>query len=842
MKKILLSIFGLVLALSVGAQTNLITNPGFETGDDTGWAGYNRSVIAAADAFEGDYVGAINDDAAGSFLYPSIIVKPGSTYRFALAAKWPNGCSVAGVAMVVKTVTDGVTYPNNQSIGQTPNINTTDWKVDSMELIVPEGVTEVKLVHWKGKSEICYIDSLVFYEVLNPNPIPDIILSDDDEILEAAEDGEVITVNMTNDVFANPLVPENWTVSNLPAGVTVGAVSRVSDTEATITLSGNATLDYDVDITDFTVVIAGAEFSNYEWPVTVNTGVTFIATVEVVTEEVIWEEDFSTWTPDIELDSAYLASMDFRTQGAPDSIKVIDGVGHMYSSDANSKNNWMFRTIELIPGASYIFSMDLKTPAGKTRPIIWGAQDDQIQGELLEASTEFTTVTVPFTVGTDKDTVELGVYKWGGTGTESNFDNWKLSIIMEPLIQASNDGEILEGSEEGEKITVSAMYDTFVASPNIANWSATGLPTGVTLGSLNRVSDTSVEITLAGNATIDYDMDSLVVITATQDEFVTSEKQLTAYAPVVFTATVEPPPALTLSDDGEILEGAEDTEVLTLTIADDTFVASLTAGNWTVSNLPTGVTAAVARVSDTEVSITLSGNATEDYDMDITDVTVTIAAAEITTYAEDLMVSTGVTLTATVEPAVITISDDGDITEGAEDGEVITVTLSEDTFVASLTVGNWTVTNLPAGVTAGSVSRTGDTSAEITLSGNTTDDYDTDITDVSVTVAAAELTLSATDVTASGVTFTAVIESAIKSDMIEGLQLYPNPVINRLNISAESTIESIRVYDLLGSKIFEKDQINSSYFELVTDSWNSGIYIVNIEDSKDRKSVYKVVK
>jgi len=42
--------------------------------------------------------------------------------------------------------------------------------------------------------------------------------------------------------------------------------------------------------------------------------------------------------------------------------------------------------------------------------------------------------------------------------------------------------------------------------------------------------------------------------------------------------------------------------------------------------------------------------------------------------------------------------------------------------------------------------------------------------------------------------------------------------------------------------VFELRQVNTSHVELSTDSWKSGIYIVNIEDNMDRKSVYKVVK
>jgi len=835
MKKLVLFLFSSMMILSVSAQTNLLENYGFETGDDTGWLGYNHSVIAADDAFEGSYVGAINDAQAGSFLYNPVAVTPGKTYKFRLTAKWPNGCSIDGIAMVIK---DG-----GNTLATTEKIKTTEWSTVSAEVIIPAGVTEVKIPIWKPVSELCYIDSLTFYEVEGGGvTLPELALSDDGEILEDFEDGEVITVTLTNDTFVDPIVPENWTVTNLPAGVSAGAITRLSDTEVTITLSGNTTGDYDTDITNMKVNIAAEEFTTYESSIMVKTGVTFIATAEG-TEEVIWEENFDAFTTGVNLDSAYLASMDFRTQGRPDSVQAVDGYIKIFTSELDGKNNWVLTSKVLNPGMTYKYSVDVKTPDGaKTFGVVWRANSDQIKTNEVK-SKEWVNATAQFTLAHDADTVDLGVYRWGYP-KETHFDNMKLVQIKEPTLTVTNDGEILEGAEDGEVITVKAHFDTFVAAPDIANWSGTMLPEGVSLGSLNKVDDTTVEITLAGNASVDYEADIVASVSASRDELTTSNKGLSANG-VVFTAevAVADPPVLAMTDDGEIKEGMEDGEVITVTLENDTFVDPLVAENWTVSNLPEGVTAAVASVNDTAVTVTLTGNTTGDYDADITDLTVSITAAELTAHTEDVSVSTGVTLKADVEVAAITMADDGEIKEGAEDGEVITVSLEQAEFEAALTAANWTLTNLPAGVTVGGVAAEDASTAKITLAGNASEDYDTDITNAELTVAAAEIAHWDTDLTAaSGVTFVAEIESGIHDFTLNGLKIYPNPVKDQMIVSAEENIKSINVYDLLGNKVFEINELNDNEVELFVSHLHSGIYMVNVTDVNGLQKTVKIIK
>ena len=104
-----------------------------------------------------------------------------------------------------------------------------------------------------------------------------ISMSDDGSINEGSENGELITVKLTGMKFANALTASNWKLLNLPEGVTIGKVTRVSDTEASIALSGNSKADYDSDLTDTGLECAAAEVTGREAPLTCTSGVTFKA-------------------------------------------------------------------------------------------------------------------------------------------------------------------------------------------------------------------------------------------------------------------------------------------------------------------------------------------------------------------------------------------------------------------------------------------------------------------------------------------------------------------------------------------------------------------------------------
>ena len=109
-----------------------------------------------------------------------------------------------------------------------------------------------------------------------------------------------------------------------------------------------------------------------------------------------------------------------------------------------------------------------------------------------------------------------------------------------------------------------------------------------------------------------------------------------------------------------------------------------------------------------------------------------------TTGATGTSGTTGTTGTTGISgPAVL--SADVTIPEGLEDGKIISVTLENAVFAASITAGNWSVSNLPSGVSVGSFSRVSDTQVDIVLSGNRNSNYSNDITNAMVYCGSNEL-------------------------------------------------------------------------------------------------------
>lgn len=226
---------------------------------------------------------------------------------------------------------------------------------------------------------------------------------------------------------------------------------------------------------------------------------------------------------------------------------------------------------------------------------------------------------------------------------------------------------------------------------------------------------------------------------------------------------------------------------ITLTLTGEIFKNELiTASNIILNNKPAGHTvASVTKNSTTNTTVTLAYDGM-DFDSNISNFSVTVNAAELA--AGNDLTSGLMSVLAVNDYESISLSDNHDISTGDEDGKVITVTLTGGTFANTLTPANWTVTNLPAGVTKGTVTRTDATHAAITLSGNATVSYDNNITNVTVSCTAAEYadsTGGASLTAGSGVTLTGALALpflTVQSPVI------PEAAVNNGSVTATQTI------------------------------------------------------
>ncbi|WP_347374086.1 fibronectin type III domain-containing protein [Aequorivita sp. Q41] len=84
------------------------------------------------------------------------------------------------------------------------------------------------------------------------------------------------------------------------------------------------------------------------------------------------------------------------------------------------------------------------------------------------------------------------------------------------------------------------------------------------------------------------------------------------------------------------------------------------------------------------------------------------------------------------------------------------------------------------------------------------------------------------------------MQLAVANENFSSFMFYPNPIKDKLNLSAKDPIEKIEVYSLLGQKIIEV-RSNTSQVQLNTNAMQQGVYFIKVTINKAEK-VFRVVK
>lgn len=71
--------------------------------------------------------------------------------------------------------------------------------------------------------------------------------------------------------------------------------------------------------------------------------------------------------------------------------------------------------------------------------------------------------------------------------------------------------------------------------------------------------------------------------------------------------------------------------------------------------------------------------------------------------------------------------------------------------------------------------------------------------------------------------------------------VFPNPVQNEINIISKESINKVSIFDISGRKLFDEVQINDFMIKINLSAFKIGIYLVEVIDSKEKKTVTKVV-
>lgn len=204
---------------------------------------------------------------------------------------------------------------------------------------------------------------------------------------------------------------------------------------------------------------------------------------------------------------------------------------------------------------------------------------------------------------------------------------------------------------------------------------------------------------------------------------------------------------------GNLTETSLDGAQLTLEAVLDSFAGSVDASQFTLNNAPAGTSIAGAALSEGKCILTLAYDGT-DFDTDINNLSVTVAGAAVN--GSQGMTSNSLAISAVVEPHV---TPDQALTEKDLDGRTLTVDLQTGTFSdVTLDAGSFTLNNAPPGLSVAGVNYTGATQCNIILASDGSD-FDSDITDCSITIAGGELN-DGNPQTTDKFTLTAVQESA----------------------------------------------------------------------------------
>jgi len=321
-----------------------------------------------------------------------------------------------------------------------------------------------------------------------------------------------------------------------------------------------------------------------------------------------------------------------------------------------------------------------------------------------------------------------------------------------------------EAALNGQTVTIDLINETFNGvTLEAGHFTPNNAPAGLSIfGIVGTPTSTHVELVLQfipGDFDVDFPNFTINI-----DPLVLSQSSAgltTSTTPI--TSMIE----LATMIDPTLNEVALDGQAVTLNLTDETFDDPLEAGNFALGgtagvNYPNGLSVeSVVRNSATEAVVNLAFDGT-DFDSDFTDFYITIAEADLAqTSTGVLATSNRLTIQAYIENPVATFIPGPPLSEYSLNGRVLTLTLTEESFInpAGLVPGNFTLVNAPPGLSIQSVTADA-TSAAIELQFDLTD-FDVDYSDFHISIDDIVLVQSSADLLTNSLPITYGLEPEI---------------------------------------------------------------------------------
>ncbi len=544
----------------------------------------------------------------------------------------------------------------------------------------------------------------------------------DPTLNETDLDGQSLTITLANETFVDLTPdPNHFTLNNAPGGLTIESFTEVTTSSAVMNLAFLPG-DFDAGIPDFSISIDPAALSQTSDELLTTNAIAISADIESVA-----------------IDDPSLNEADLDGQSL-----TITLANETFADLTLDPDNF---TLNNAPGGLTIESFTAVTPSTAVLNLAF------LPGDFDGSYTNFS-ISI--------DATELN--QTSGPAITSN------EITITAFIESATMNAptaLFESTLDGQTVTITLLNETYDAALESANFvlggtSGVDYPAGLSILSVGRTNATVAVVTLAFDGTdFDSDFTNAYITIDNADLAQTSTGVLTPSNRLTINAFVEVPQA-TLSADSTLEERRLDARTLTIDLTQETFSdpGLLVPGNFTLNNAPGGLSIEgfAGTPSGTQAILDLAFTP-GDFDTDIANFSISIDPSVLIQSGTDLITNV-LPVIGNIESA--TLAPDP-LTEGALNGQVITITLNNEFFdpPSFIDATNFVLINEPGGLTINSAVATSATVAQLTLQ-YTGGDFDTDITNFAVGIIPVELRYtSGGNLITSPITIQALVENPV---------------------------------------------------------------------------------
>ncbi len=518
------------------------------------------------------------------------------------------------------------------------------------------------------------------------------------------------TATITGDTFTNPggtLLPAKYSISNLPAGLTASITVNAGGTVATLSLASTATLHTISDgITNLGITFNDAAFAN-ETAAVITTSSNTTGTITYYdAANIVYAGDYT------ELPA---------NDGSVTGLRTATLTGDLFT-DAGGVMTASKYTLSNVPaGLNAVVAVN---PGGTEARISISAN-----ATTHEAANSISNLGLTFNDGAFATFNAAGVTNnSNGSGGITFYNASGITYAGDFTESGDNDGS-LTGTR-----TATLTGDTFTeagGTMTATSYTITNLPASLTASVAINALGTVATLSISGTADAHTSGDDIANLSiAFNDAAFTTQPAAAVVNSSNTTGAISYYNAASVAYSDNFTESLDNdgsvTGTRTVTLSGDTFKATLASGtDYTITNVPTGLTAVLTRDSGTVASITLT-NTADDHELtnNIANLSITFNDTAFTTLnAAGVATSSNAAGTITYYNAA-SIVYAGDFTEAvANDGSITgtrTATISGETFTdqgATLNASKYMISNLPASLAASVAINGGGTVATITITG-----------------------------------------------------------------------------------------------------------------------------